>query len=136
MAFGAVKKYPIDLNARKAIGVSLPFNGNAVFKSTFTTKDAIKNNLINFLLTNPGERVFNNDYGAGLRKYIFENISNNTISDIQNYIESIISKYFPNIQGEVIINSSSDFNLIYITINYSIVNTGINDNIQISLTNG
>ena len=136
MAFGAVKKYPIDLNARKAIGVSLPFNGNAVFKSTFTTKDAIKNNLINFLLTNPGERVFNNDYGAGLRKYIFENISNNTISDIQNYIESIISKYFPNIQGEVIINSSSDFNLIYITIIYSIVNTGINDNIQISLTNG
>jgi hypothetical protein len=136
MAFGAVKKYPIDLNARKAIGVSLPFNGNAVFKSTFTTKDAIKNNLINFLLTNPGERVFNNDYGAGLRRYIFENISSNTISDIQNYIESIISKYFPNIQGEVIINSSSDFNLIYITINYSIVNTGINDNIQISLTNG
>jgi phage baseplate assembly protein W len=136
MAFGAIKKYPIDLNARKAIGVSLPFNGNAVFKSTFSTKDAIKNNLINFLLTNPGERVFNNDYGAGLRKYIFENISNNTISDIQNYIESVISKYFPNIQGEVIINSNSNFNLIYITINYSIVNTGINDNIQISLTNG
>ena len=136
MAFGAVKKYPIDLNARKAIGVSLPFNGNAVFKPTYTTKDAIRNNLIDFLLTNPGERVFSTDYGAGIRKYVFENISRGTVSDIQNYIESIVSKYFPNIQGEVIIGSSPDFNTIYITINYSIVNTGINDNLQISLTNG
>jgi phage baseplate assembly protein W len=136
MAFGAVKKYPIDLNARKAVGVSLPFNGNAVFKSTFTTKDAIRNNLINFLLTNPGERVFSSDYGAGLRRYIFENISKGTISDIQNYVESVISKYFPNIEGEALISSNPDFNIIYLTINYSIINTGINDNIQISLTNG
>ena len=136
MAFGAVKKYPIDLSARKAVGVSLPFNGNAVFKPTFTTKDAIRNNLINYLLTNPGERVFNTSYGAGLRKYIFENITRNNITDIQNYVESIISKSFPNIQGEVIIQTSSDFNIIYITINYTITNTGITDNIQISLNNG
>jgi phage baseplate assembly protein W len=136
MAFGAVKKYPIDLSARKAVGVSLPFNGNAVFKSTFTTKDAIRNNLINYLLTNPGEKIFNTNYGAGLRKYIFENINQGNITDIQNYIESIISTTFPNIQGEVIIQTSPEYNIIYITINYTIINTGINDNIQISLNNG
>ena len=45
-------------------------------------------------------------------------------------------KYFPNIVGEVAISSNPDFNIIYITINYSIINTGINDNLQISLTNG
>jgi len=136
MAFGAVKKYPLDLSARKAIGVSLPFNGNAVFKPTFTTKDAIRNNLINYLLTNPGERVFNAEYGAGLRKFIFENITQGNISDIQNYIESIITKYFPNIEGQVQINTSPDFNIIYITIDYAIINTDIEDTVQISLTNG
>jgi phage baseplate assembly protein W len=136
MAFGAIKKYPIDLAARKAVGVSLPFNGNAVFKSTFTTKDAIRNNLINYLLTNPGERIFNPQYGAGLRKYVFEQISRGTGSEIQNYIESVILKYFPNINSQVSVSASPDYNMIYITIDYSITNTGINDTVQISLNNG
>ena len=136
MAFGAVKKYPIDLTPRKAVGVSLPFNGNAVFKSTFTTKDAIRNNLINYLLTNPGERVFSTEYGAGLRKYVFEQISRGTGAEIQNYIESLITKYFPDIKPQVSVAASSDYNTIYITVNYSVVTTGINDTVQISLNNG
>ena len=52
MAFEAKKINPLDLQPRKAIGVSLPFTGLGVFNSTFATKDAIKNNLINFFLTN------------------------------------------------------------------------------------
>ena len=70
MAFGATKIYPNDLRPRVAIGVDLPFSGPVAFIPNYQTKDAIKNNLINFLLTNPGERYENPLFGAGLRRYI------------------------------------------------------------------
>jgi phage baseplate assembly protein W len=136
MAFGARRIYPIDLAASKAVGVSLPFNGNAVFKPTYTTKEAIKTNLINFLLTGQGERVFNPTFGAGLRKFVFQQINTEGISEIESYILSVIEKYFPNIQGVAQVQPIPDQNTIFITITYSILNTGISDNIQINLTNG
>ena len=136
MAYGARRIYPIDLATSKAVGVSLPFNGNAVFKPTYTTKEAIKTNLINFLLTGQGERVFNPGFGAGLRKFIFQQINTEGVSEIESYIAAIIEKYFPNIQGVVQIQPSPDTNTIFITITYSIVNTGINDTVQINLSNG
>ena len=52
MAFQIQKIYPLDLEDRKAIGVDLPFTGTAVFNSNYLTKDAIRNNLINYFLTN------------------------------------------------------------------------------------
>ena len=51
MAFGAKKIFPIDQNPRKAVGVALPFNAPSTFDSTYITKDAIRNNLINLALT-------------------------------------------------------------------------------------
>lgn len=136
MAYGARRIYPIDLATSKAVGVSLPFNGNAVFKPTYTTKEAIKTNLINFLLTGQGERVFNPSFGAGLRKFVFQQINTEGISEIENYILAVIEKYFPNIQGVAQVQPVPDENIIFITITYSIVNTGINDTIQINLSNG
>ena len=72
MAFGAKKIFPIDTRPGTAVGISLPFNAPATFFSTYTTQDAIRNNLLNFLLTNRTERFLNNDFGADLRKYIFD----------------------------------------------------------------
>lgn len=136
MAFNPKKIYPIDLVPSKAVGVSLPFNGNAVFKPTFTTKDAIRANLINFLLTGPGEKVFNTSFGAGIRNFVFQQISTESTEEVAAYIEAIIQKYFPNIQGTVEIKTSPDYNTVFISINYSIVNTGLNDTVQLSLNNG
>lgn len=136
MAYGARRIYPIDLATSKAVGVSLPFNGSAVFKPTYTTKEAIKANLINFLLTGQGERVFNPGFGAGLRKFVFQQINTEGTSEIENYILSVIEKYFPNIQGVLQIQPVPDQNTIFITLTYSIVNTGLNDTLQINLNNG
>lgn len=136
MAFNPRKIYPIDLIPSKAVGVTLPFNGSAVFKPTFTTKDAIRANLINFLLTGPGEKVFNTTFGAGIRNYIFQQISIESVSEVASYIEAVIQKYFPNIQGQVTIQTSPDYNTVFITVTYSILNTGLNDTLQLSLNNG
>ena len=54
MAFEVKKIDPLDLQPRKAVGVALPFSGKAVFNSTFETKEAIKANLVNYLLTKRG----------------------------------------------------------------------------------
>ena len=44
-----IRVNPLDLQKNIAIGVSLPFNGSGVFKSTYTTKDQIKSNKDNIL---------------------------------------------------------------------------------------
>ena len=75
MAIEAKKINPLDRQPRKAIGVDLPFSGQAVFNSTFQSKDALKVNLINFLLTNKGERPLNPTFGGGIRGLLFENIN-------------------------------------------------------------
>jgi phage baseplate assembly protein W len=136
MAFGAKKIFPIDQNPRKAVGVALPFNAPSTFDSTFTTKDAIRNNLINYLLTNPGERPLNPTFGAGIRNYIFNQLVDQNLEDIASKIESDIQKYFPSIQANVQVIPNYDYNTVFIDINYSIINTGINDNLQINFNNG
>ena len=79
MAFEAQQIFPIDFNKSAAVGVDLPFNAPGVFRSNFTTKQAIKNNLINYFLTNPGERPLNPSFGGGLRSFIFEQIATNNL---------------------------------------------------------
>jgi phage baseplate assembly protein W len=135
MAFNPQQIYPIDLNASKAVGVDIPFNGSAVFKSNYLTKDAIKNNLINFFLTNPGERYLNPSFGGGLREFIFTQINNNNFDFLLEDIRQKISNYFPNVNIENLqIFQINNSNGIRIELNYSILNTNIEDNLEIELT--
>ena len=88
---------PRDLNKNKAVGISLPFNGGGVFVNTFSTKDQIKSNLINLLLTYKGERILNPEFGADLPRLLFEVISDETYIKIQDQIISSIATYIPEI---------------------------------------
>ena len=135
MAFGAKKIYPIDTRPGTAVGVSIPFNAPSVFGSTYTTKDAIKSNLINFLLTNQNERYLNNNFGAGLRKFLFEQITENNFTSIEDTVQNQINTYFPNIKINTIsVEGDIENNEINIILNYSIINTGITDQAQITFT--
>jgi len=135
MAFGAKQIFPNDTKARVAIGINLPLNGRAVFDSNYQTKDAIKSNLINYFLTNPGERNANPTFGAGLRNFLFEQITNNNLDFLEENIQEKIKNYFPNIEvGDVELTSNKDKNEIKITITYSITNTGISDELELSFT--
>jgi phage baseplate assembly protein W len=132
MAFNAKKIYPIDLKPRLAIGITIPFNKPGVFGSSYQTKDAIKNNLINFFLTNTTERYLRPNFGANLRSYIFEQISNSTTDFLKEDIQRLVSTYFPSvIIDNLNILQYEDDNAIVIEMFYSIRDTGINDNLQI-----
>jgi phage baseplate assembly protein W len=135
MAFGAKKIFPIDTKPGTAVGISIPFNAPNVFFQTYTTQDAIRNNLLNFFLTNQTERYLNNQFGANLRAFVFEQIATDNISSLKENIQLLISKYFSNISVEKLeVTESSDTNEINIQLIYSIINTGITDQVQISFT--
>lgn len=127
-------KYPIDSIARKAVGFSLPFNGPAVFNPTFTTREQTKSNLINYLLTNLGERVFNPNFGANLRALLFENILDRTTDELKERIQSDITLFFPQVTiAEIQFNNQPDDNTINFILTYNIQNFGITDEINILL---
>lgn len=135
MAFGAKQIFPNDQRPRVAIGVDLPLNGEACFRPNFETKDAIKNNLINYFLTNPGERPGNPEFGAGLREYIFTQITNNNLDFLREDIQGKLATYFPRVVvGGVEVNPDTDRNRILVKIMYSVANTGIEDNLELSFS--
>ena len=128
MAYGSRNIFPDDLKPRVAIGVDLPFNGEVAFRSNFETKDAIKNNLINLFLTDPFERPGNPTFGVGLRRYIFAQITDDNMDFLREEIQEKISTHFPRVfVNEVKVTPNSDKNSIEVKINYSITNTGIDD---------
>ena len=127
-------KYPIDLDARKAVGFGFPLDGNAVFVPTYQTRDQIKANLVNYILTNRGERVFNPNFGANLRALLFEGIDDSTLDEIQNRIQNSISTYFPQIIiNQIKFNTQPDQNTINFTLTYQIINFEITDSVNILL---
>jgi phage baseplate assembly protein W len=126
---------PRDLNKNRAIGVALPFNGGGVFKSTFSTKDQIKSNLINLLLTYKGERILNPEFGADLPRILFEPINESTSQKIQDQIISSTQLYIPEITlTNIEINPDTDKNTIYVAISYIINISGTQDQIIIDFS--
>ena len=127
-------KFPIDLQPSRAVGFGFPLNGDAVFVPTFFTRDQIKANMINYLLTNKGERVFRPNFGADLRNLLFEQILDVTSDDLKANIQSDISQFFPNVEVvEIEFNNQPDENTVNFTLKYRIVNFGIEDSVNILL---
>lgn len=135
MAYSVGQIYPNDLNPSRAIGFDLPINGNAVFTPNYQTRDAIKSNLINFLLTNPGERPDNPEFGAGLRQFIFTQIQQDNLQYLKEDIQNKIINNFPNVNVlGVDVLSQTDKNTIIVQIQYSIPNTNINDQLELNFS--
>jgi phage baseplate assembly protein W len=127
-------KFPIDLTPSVAVGFGFPLNGDAVFVPTYNTRDQIKANMVNYLLTNKGERIFKPRFGADLRNLLFDNILDITTEDLQSTIQNELSVYFPNVEvKEIQFNNQPDNNTVNFTITYQIVNFGIEDSINILL---
>lgn len=133
MAYEYKKINPLDLQARKAVGVDLPFSAGAVFNQTYQTKDAIRANLINYILTGKGERYLNPGFGTDLRNQLFENQTQDKLAEIRGTISRGIAQYFPRV-------SVNDFNLVgtpdthtvTLHIKYSVLDTNIEDEININ----
>ncbi len=125
---------PRDLENNIGIGVSLPFNGTSIFNQTFSTKDQIKSNLINLLLTYKGEREFNPEFGADLPRLLFDPLDEKLYKQIQNTILTSVATYIPEIiLTDIEITPEADQNILYITISYQIKLSGSKDTLNLQL---
>lgn len=118
---------PLDLkeNDKVAIGVTLPFNGSAIFNQSFTTKEQIKSNLINLILTSPGERIMNPDFGIGIRDLIFEQVVD--AESLKGQIIDSAARYVPEIEildlttGRVSDSTNPEIYQLRIAITYALL---------------
>tara|TARA_B100001173_G_scaffold292785_1_gene285288 strand:- start:18 stop:410 length:393 start_codon:yes stop_codon:yes gene_type:complete len=79
--------------------INITFKKHPVTNDLVVSRDAsaIKQSIVNLLLTNKGERVYQPDYGSDLRKFLFEPMDFATAAAIQNKILSTLSKFEPRI---------------------------------------
>jgi phage baseplate assembly protein W len=129
-----------NLNGNKrpstGVGISLPFDGPTGINSTYTTQAAIKSNLLNYLLTDNRERIFNPNFGSGIRSMLFEQITTSTTAELRNMMIQELATYFPNIIIEKLdVTPIEDLNILQIFFRYSVALTNIQDEIQVTFQN-
>jgi phage baseplate assembly protein W len=136
MAFNPQQINPNDLNPNIGLGISIPFSNPGIFASTYNTNESVKNNLINYFLTNPGELPLNPTFGAGLRNYLFEQSNDNTFSNIESFVNQKIKLYFPMIKVKKldVLTSPSNPNSIIINLQYYVVNSNVNGTVTFNFS--
>ena len=133
MAFEVKKIHPLDLQPRKAVGVSLPFSAKDVFLPTYTTQEAIKVNLINYILTGRGERFLNPDFGIDLRSLLFEQLVDDKIEELEYRIRQGISEWFPTVTiNKIEITSDTNTGTVRAYMKYGVEYTNIQDELLIN----
>ena len=128
-----IRVNPLDLQKNIAIGVSLPFN--KPFTSTYTTKEQIKSNLINLLLTSRGERIMNPLFGTGLRDFLFEGITDFNLENLRLDLINSINLFIPEISVvDININSNHDSNSIELNLSYVLNISNAPDQVTVQFT--
>ena len=127
------------------IGPKLPLQrddvyGNYTLISSYA--EEIKQNFKNLLLTAPGERMMNPDFGVGLRNYLFEQDSfvfgalrQRIIEQVKRYvpfvrIEEVIAIDLQDIPGE-----RAPTNSLGVQVIYTVPSAGLSDSLTIAFKN-
>lgn len=78
---------------------------------------AVIQSCLNILRTNHGERPFDYNFGANLRAYLFENMTNITAANMSTNIEIALANYEPRIEVlNVNIQAAAEENEVFITV--------------------
>jgi len=124
-----VNRFIEDQDTRVSVGLQMPLgrkpgSGDGFFASTKTTIDAVKEDIKMLLLTQQGERLFQPLLGMNIRRFLFEQITENTVIEIENDIVSTFSRWLPFVQlNDIKIDiTEQDKNKIKIDIKFNIAN--------------
>ena len=105
------------------------------YVSNKNLKESIHQNVKNLILTNPGEKVFDAKFGAGVRSFLFENADRNTSSRIENAITAQINEYVPFVKIESLeANIVPDENKLYLTFSYSVPTLSLANTLSLEIT--
>ena len=104
-----------------------------------TLKEVARQNFKNLVLTSPGERIMDPEFGVGIRSYLFENNGPATYGQIEARIREQAQKYLPYIQIDQIqfntqdVNSNISDNFLGVRISYIIKKLAISDALEIPI---
>ena len=133
MAFQLQQIDPLDVRPNIGIGVTLPFSSKFVFTTSYTTADALKSNLVNYLLTDKGERFLNPDFGVGLRRLLFSQSTSDMVEEVKAVIRTGMSIWFPNvIIQQIAVKELVDSNQMQVYLQYKVDMTNIQDQLVIN----
>ena len=122
-----------------SIGISpkLPLqrDGSAGHELNKTYRDAIRQNFKNLILTVPGERIMDPNFGVGLVKYLFEQNSEMLRSEIRGKINQQVNIYMPFLKINEVSFFDDDLasNTLNMRINYTISSFNLQDFLDITL---
>ena len=117
-----------DKDTRVSVGIDFPFarvpNQDGYFSTTKTTIESVKNNIKLLLLTQKGDRLFQPNLGINLRRFLFEQITEDTSIQIENDIVDTFQTWLPFVElQDIQIDTSSEnqsSNRIKINITFNI----------------
>ena len=104
-----------------------------------TLKDVAKQNFKNLILTSPGERIMDPEFGVGIRSYLFANNNAQTQGQIDARIRQQAQKYLPYIQidlvefNDVAPGANISDNYLSVRISYIIKKLAIVDSLEIPI---
>ena len=129
-----IRKSPLDLNNNVKIGVAFPLDETNVFNSTETLMDQAKSNLLNLLLTAPGERVNLPEFGVGLKHLLFE--QNIDLKTLRAKIATQAAFYVPNISViDVQTSLSESQSVLFVSVSYRSLLDNSVDAVQLNFNN-
>ena len=112
----------------KCIAPRVPFSkGDDGYDMIETYKEMVHQNLKSVLLTSPGERIMDPEFGVGLRNYLFEMNNESTYDDISGKINEQVEKYLPFIEITSITFDDDEANALFMMVEYNILPLGIDD---------
>ena len=87
------------------------------------------------ILTNPGERVMEPEYGVGIRRFLFQNFESDVFARIDSKIRDQVAKYMPAVQIKRLqfSNSDPDTNTLSLYLEYSIPQIATSDLLEITI---
>ena len=91
---------PLERVSQGFKDISMSFQSNPLNNDLIAIKNvnAIARSVRNIVLTTPGEKFFDPDFGSNVSKLLFENVDDITASQIQQEIEFSINNYEPRVK--------------------------------------
>ena len=91
---------PLERVSQGFKDISMSFQSNPLNSDLIVIKNvnAITRSIRNIVLTTPGEKFFDPDFGSNVSRLLFENVDDITASQIQEEIEFSINNYEPRVK--------------------------------------
>tara|TARA_R110000823_G_scaffold298061_1_gene418301 strand:+ start:829 stop:1212 length:384 start_codon:yes stop_codon:yes gene_type:complete len=114
----------------------LSLSQTELYESTDDLIEITRFHVKNIVLTNPGEKISDPEFGVGIKRYLFENFTTATVQNINYRVRSQITRYASHIDIlSLQIDPFVDENSMSIKLSYYIPEINKSDILSFSISN-